>query len=136
MPSPESLDPAISGSPEIVPESALTGEIDPVDVEVDLGEDVLQRKAFQRLDAGDLLRSLGETQVQHPSDDVLDVTSQRMTHTRVHVVLRHSTVERHVGTGGEAEGIHGEKREKRDGRGIKGVEEEGRGRRRKEWEEG
>ena len=90
----------------------LTGKIDPVDVEVDLGEDVLQRQSFQRLDAGDLLRSLGETQVQHPSDDVLDVTPQRMTHARVHVVLRHSTVERHVGTGREAEGIHGRRRER------------------------
>ena len=47
---------------------------------------------------GDIVGSLGEAVVEHPSDDVLDVTSQRMTHARVHVILRHATVECHVRT--------------------------------------
>ena len=70
-----------------------------MNVEMDLCKDVLQRQAFERLQMGNVLRSFSEAVVEHPSDDVLDVASQRMSHARVHVVLRHATVERHMRTG-------------------------------------
>ena len=53
----------------------LTRKINPMNVEMDLREDILQRQSFERLKMGDVLGSFCEAVVEHPSDDVLDVTS-------------------------------------------------------------
>ena len=63
---------------------------------MNLRENILQRQAFEGLQMGNLLRRFGEAEIEHPSDDVLDVASQRMSNASVDVILRHFTVERHV----------------------------------------
>ena len=63
---------------------------------MDLREKILERQPFESLQFGNILRGFGETEIEHPRHDVLDVASQRMTDARVDVVLRHATVERHV----------------------------------------
>ena len=77
--------------------SHMNGKVNSVNVSMNFRQNVLQCKPFCILQVHDIIISCGEIIIHHPVNNIFNVSSQRMTHTSVHIVFI-DLLKRHVTT--------------------------------------